>query len=83
MADKPFALPNKEMGYLWVRGNPQLIFSLSIMITVEENTNNAPISSLNEHAGSSNTKSWADRVQEFSSNLETNTFCDDDDACFL
>ena len=53
------------------------------MITVEENTNNAPISSLNEHAGSSNTKSWADRVQEFSSNLETNTFCDDDDACFL
>ena len=84
VAEKPFALPNKEMGYLWVKGNPHLIFSLSIMVTKEENMNNAPGSSLNDNDASSNKKSWADRVQEFSSNLETNnTFCEDDGARFF
>ena len=70
VAEKPFALPNKEMGYLWVRGNPHLIYTFSIMVTTEENTTYAPGLSLNENPDSSNKKSWAVRVQEFSSNLD-------------
>ena len=54
------------------------------MVTMEENTNIVPGSSPNENAASSAKKSWADRVQEFSSNLETNnTFCDDNGTRFF
>ena len=59
-------------------------YTFSIMVTTEENKTYAPSLSLKENADSSNKKSWADCVQEFSSNLETNnTFYDDDGTLFF
>ena len=83
VAEKPFALPNKEMGYLWDRGNPQPFLSFSIMETNTENTSNAPGSSL-VNAKKTRITTWADRVEEFSSNLnEKNAFSNDDGARFF
>ena len=83
VAEKPFALPNKEMGYLWDRGNPQPFYSFSLMETIIENTSNAPGSSL-INAKKSRITRWANRVEEFSSNLnEKNAFSNDDGARFF
>ena len=78
MAEKPFALPNKEMGYLWDRGNPQPIIIFSLMATTLRKSNNAPGSSLISNASKTNMNTWADRVEEFSSNVnENNAFSSD------
>ena len=53
------------------------------METIKENTNNAPGSSLT-NAKETKIKTWADRVEEFSSNLnEKNAFSSDDGARFF
>ena len=84
MAEKPFALPNKEMGYLWDRGNAQPLSYFSIMATTLGNSNNASGSGLNANAMNSKLKSWDERVDEFSLNLEANNaFCDDDGTRFF
>ena len=57
MAEKPFALPNKEMGYLWDRGNPQPFFSLLIMVADTGYSNNSSGSGLNTNIGKSEIKS--------------------------
>ena len=75
VAEKPFASPNKEMGYLWDRGNPQPFIFFSIMATINGNSCNATGSSQNANNEISNIKSWADSSEEFSTNLkERNAF---------
>ena len=82
-AEKPFALPNKEMGYLWDRGNPQPFLIFSIKVTTLRKPNKAPGSSLISSAQKANIKTWADIV-EFSFNLsENNAFSSDDGPCFF
>ena len=82
MAEKPFALPNKEMGYLWERGNPQPILFISIMETIIGNKSNAPGLSQITNSSKTNANTWADHVDEFSQNLN-NAFSDDDGTRFF
>ena len=82
VAEKPFALLYKEMGYLWDRGNPQPFLS-NFKYGDKENSSNAPGSSLT-NAKETRIKTWADRVDEFSSNLnEKNALSNDDGARFF
>ena len=68
------------MGCLWDRRNPPL----SIMVTTEENMNNAPGSSLNRNVSKTNINSSADCVYQFSFTLEVkNAFRDDDGNRFF
>ena len=84
MAEKPFALPSKGMGYLWDRGNPQPFSYLSIMATTIGNLNNASDSGLSANATTSKSKSWDERIDEFSSNCDyNNAFCNDDETRFF
>ena len=54
------------------------------MATTKENTNNASGSGLNTNAIKSNAKSWADRTEEFSSNLQQkNAFSDNEGPRFF
>ena len=84
MAEKPFVMPNKEIRYLWDTGNPQPILNLSVKETIIGNNINAPILSFTINASKTNNKTWVDRVDEFSLNLnEKNAFSDDDGVCFF
>ena len=84
VAEKPFALPNKEMGYLYDRGNPQPLSYLSFMATTLGNSNNASGSGLIANAVNSKLKSWVDHGEEFSTNLnEENAFRSDDGPQFF
>ena len=98
VAEKPFALPNKEMGYLWDRGNNQPFSYFSIMATISGNPNIVSGSNLISNDAKSELKlvpsgvtsltteslgaiplgtlyslkkSWADQVEDFSSNLQS------------
>ena len=78
------ALPNKEMGYLWERGNCQPFLSISNMEANIGNTNDAPGLIFATNVPKNNVNTWADRQEEFSSNLsEKNTFSNDDGAHFV
>ena len=79
VAEKPFAMPNKEIGYLWDRGNPHLIlYFLSIMATTIWKPNYAPGLNLISNASKTNLNTWADCMEEFSSNLnDNNAFSND------
>ena len=57
VAEKLFVLPNKEMGYLWDRGNPQPYSYFLIKVTVLGNWNTVSESNVNSNAAESKIKS--------------------------
>ena len=80
----PLHCPTKKWDTCGTEENLNLFFLLSIMARNIGNSNNASGSGLNANALISKSKFWDERVDEFSSNLNTNNaFCDDDGTRFF
>ena len=80
----PLRCPTKKWDTCGTEETLTLSLILSIMVTTEGNKNDAPGSSLTSNSIKSKENSWAERVDEFSSTLQTNNaFLDDDGTRFF